>query len=294
MIRSANFYNYTKQQLFSAPQFTWIQDKVKDIHTSTNCEIIGIKDKYICHHTFDSRISPEAKVAKGKYLKVLQHFKGWYITTEKEAFTPHVFTMMDYRIKHGDTTSFIYMLPTSKNKALIEFTFFTPELVADEQYDQFLTSYIKDILKVEDYKIEEVEKGVIPMTNYPFHKHHQEKVTKIGTAGGWVRSSSGYSFKNAERNSQRIIENIKANKNPAHNLHSRKFHFYDSLFLEILVNNNQLGEKIFTAMYGKNDIQQVFRFLDKETSIVEDVEIIVKLPWKPFLLALGKYITPGK
>ncbi|MGK7389028.1 MAG: lycopene cyclase family protein [Candidatus Cyclobacteriaceae bacterium M2_1C_046] len=289
MIRSVDFYDYTKQQLRSAPQFTYVQDEVKDISMLNQCELTALNGSYKCDHVFDSRIDPEVKEVKEKYLHVLQHFKGWYITTEKEVFNPYSFTMMDFRLKYKDTTSFMYLLPTSKKEALVEFTFFTPELVTEEIYDDLLQTYIKEILKVDDYQIAEVEKGVIPMTSYPFHKKHQEKVTKIGTAGGWVRASSGYSFKNAERNSQKIIDNIKSDKHPADGLHSKKFYFYDSLFLDILVNKNHLGEKIFAAMYEKNDIQQIFRFLDNETSIAEDVALISSLPKKPFLKALMKH-----
>lgn len=84
-----------------------------------------------------------------------------------------------------DLASFTYVLPTSKRSALIEFTLFTTALIEDSDYDLMLKKYIESILNINNYKIKEVEKGVIPMTNFPFHKANTKWVTKIGTAGSW-------------------------------------------------------------------------------------------------------------
>ena len=65
-------------------------------------------------------------------------------------------------------------------------------------------------LKIEKYEILEEEMGVIPMTDFPFHKKNNNTLTKIGTAGGWVKPSSGYAFKNCEKYASTVAENIKA------------------------------------------------------------------------------------
>lgn len=89
---------------------------------------------------------------------------------------------------------------------MIEFTLFTLELILQNDYDVILVNYISDILKITDFTVNRAEFGVIPMTTYPFAKSSSTKVTKIGTAGGWVKASSGYSFKNAEKYAAQIVK----------------------------------------------------------------------------------------
>ena len=112
---------------------------------------------------------------------------------------------MDYRIRDKNKTAFTYVLPITKNKALVEYTYFTPKLVDTKEYDQNLSIYIKNILNIKNYKIINQEYGIIPMTNYPFYQNSLKKITMIGTAGGWVKPSTGYSFKNCERNSNKMF-----------------------------------------------------------------------------------------
>ena len=106
---------------------------------------------------------------------------------------------MDYRIGHENKTCFTYVLPINKRKALVEFTFFVPELVNDSIYDKKLEEFISNTLHVDSYSIKEIEEGVIPMSSYSFWKDNNDRYIKIGTGGGWVKSSTGYSFKNTER-----------------------------------------------------------------------------------------------
>ena len=122
---------------------------------------------------------------------------------------------MDYSIKHENDTSFTYVLPFTENLALVEVTFFTPHVVEEQTYDKYLERYIKTVLKIKDYTILSKEKGNIPMTSYPFYHSNSINLTKIGTAGGWIKSSSGYGFKNTEKknsNYYKQYQKFKANQ----------------------------------------------------------------------------------
>jgi lycopene beta-cyclase len=195
---------------------------------------------------------------------------------------------MDFRITVPNTTCFTYVLPINSKKALIEFTFFSPSLVEDASYENLLAKYVKEILRIEKYRIVAKEKGVIPMSDYPFHKSNNQYITKIGTAGGWVKPASGYSFKNAERYSQRIVNNIKNNRLPGHHLLNTLFRKYDALFIDVLYHHNELGVGLFKTMYGKNEAHKILAFLDEETTRAEEFKIINSFPRRPFMRALFK------
>lgn len=278
-VRSADFYEYAKAEIKQASNIDWIADEVKGVEHQT---IKGHRQTYFAQHIFDSRIPEAFKTRQGEYHSLIQHFRGWFIKTPHPCFDPSTFVMMDYRLKWKDSTSFTYVLPFSENYALVEFTLFNDRLIQLEEYETFIKEYLKEYLKIDEYEIVEIEEGIIPMSNYPFHQHHEKCLTKIGTAGGWVRPSSGYSFKNADRYSARMVENIKNGHRPEKGIATSRYRAYDSIFLNVLASRNELGEEIFTQLYTKPPIQSVFRFLDEESTLLEDFKIMFSLNGPPF------------
>lgn len=281
MIRSADFYQAVKEKLEKTEEFVFIKDEIERIDPVTRTAI-GQKANYTATHFFDSRPDSDYKT-KGKHTVLYQHFKGWMIESPENIFDPNIFTIMDFRIKYEDSTSFTYLLPITENKALVEFTFFTPFLTKEEVYDKMLEKYIRQFLNLKSWEISETETGIIPMTDYPFHKKNSAYITKIGTAGGWVKASSGYSFKNTEKKVEQVISNIKSGLLPSHGLFNKNFARYDSIFLDVLSRRNDLGENLFTKFYSKNSIQNIFRFLDEETSFSENIKIMLSLYHPEFI-----------
>ncbi len=288
MLRSRDFYQHIKEKLEKTPEITFINDKIDRIDQVTR-SAIGEKSKYTATHFFDSRL-PKNFQTDTKSTLIWQHFKGLLIETEEKIFNPKVFTMMDYRLPYENSTSFTYVLPVSETKALIEYTFFTPFLTEEKVYDEMLNKYIKEVLKISKWTVVESEIGMIPMTDYSFSEGSSPHVTKIGTGGGWVKASSGYSFKNTEKKVDRIIENIKSGYPPNHNLFNNKFRKYDAIFLDVLARRNDLGEKLFTKLYTRNDIDAIFRFLDEETTFSEDLKVMLSIYHPEFLKSFFRKI----
>ncbi|APY00598.1 lycopene cyclase family protein [Lacinutrix venerupis] len=287
-IQALDFYTEAKRVLSKKPNIHFIIDEVIKVENSTKPTVTTITNTYSAHHVFDSRIPKDYFSEENNYTKVIQHFKGWTIKTETPEFNPEQFTMMDYRLKDGEQTTFTYVLPFSKTEALVEFTYFTPNIVEEETYDKYIKEYIKSVLKIENYNIVEIESGKIPMTNFPFENYSTKNITKIGTAGGWVKGSTGYSFKNTEKKVSTIIKNLKANKNPSDNLFKKKFKFYDKVFLKVLKDENHKGEWIFEQFYTKNSIESMFRFLDEDSSFLEEFKIMKSLFSFAFIKAFFK------
>jgi lycopene beta-cyclase len=275
MLRSLDFYNFVKAVLKDKYNFHFILDEIEEIDEK-NSIALGKKENYTATHFFDSRINSGYLEDSGS-TKIFQHFKGWHIKTSSPVFDKSTFTMMDFRIKFPDSTSFTYVLPLNDCEALLEYTFFTPFLTEESIYDAYLRSYIKDILNVEEYEIIGTEKGVIPMTDYDFHEASSPKVTKIGTAGSWVKGSTGYSFKHTEKKIAQLIQNIKTGKDPKNGLMNARSRWYDAIFLDVLNRNNELGEQLFTKFYSKNTPQEIFKYLDEETNLTEELKIMFSL-----------------
>lgn len=277
LLRSIDFYEHVKEKLENSPYIFFIQDEIKSIDPVTRTAI-GAEKNYTATHFFDSRPGKNYE-NDPKSTVIYQHFKGWKIKTQKPVFNSESFTMMDYRIRYQDATSFTYILPFSEKEALVEYTFFTPFLTEESVYEEQLEKYIEDILQLKnkDWEVLETEKGMIPMTDFDFQKNSSKYITKIGTAGGWVKASSGYSFKNTEKKVDLLINNIKSGNEPAKDLFTGRFKKYDAIFLDVLEQRNDLGERLFERLYTRNSIQDIFRFLDEETSLSEELKIMFSL-----------------
>ncbi len=270
MLPSINFYNYAKAEIAKNTNIHWIKDRVTEVMGN---EITGAERTYESTWIFDSRVT-EGFEKDADSITLLQPFKGWVVETEKDNFDPESFTFMDYRLGHDDKTCFSYVLPISKRKALVEFTFFVPKLIDNKIYDLKLKEFISNKLKIDSYSITEVEEGVIPMSSYPFWKDNKDRYAKIGTGGGWVKASTGYSFKNTERQVNQLITALKLNAAPKTSVWQKRFRFYDEVLLNILHKKNQKGPEVFERMYTKNEAHKIFKFLDEETTFAEELKIM--------------------
>ncbi|MFB9057975.1 lycopene cyclase family protein [Mariniflexile ostreae] len=287
-IKAIDFYTEAKTKLKQKKNIHFIPERVISLIENEQVSVKTEQNTYTCYHVFDSRLPKAFSMASKKYVHLIQHFKGWIIKSETDVFDETQIVMMDYRLKDGEQTTFTYVLPFSKKEALIEFTYFTNTVVDESVYDHYITTYINHYLHLKDYTIIETEKGAIPMTNFPFHKWNTKQITKIGTGGGWVKGSSGYSFKHTEKKTSLIIDNLKANRTPSHRLFQRKYKFYDKVFLKVLKDENHKGEWIFQQFYDKNTSQTMFRFLDEESTFYEELKIMASLFSWSFIKAFFK------
>ncbi|WP_298899772.1 lycopene cyclase family protein [uncultured Psychroserpens sp.] len=287
-IRAIDFYKQAKAILKQQQNIHFIQDTVTSVVEEDNVIVSTNLNVYSASHVFDSRIPKDFHERSKQYISLIQHFKGWVIKTETEVFDDEKVTMMDYRLKDGKQTTFTYVLPFSKTEALVEFTYFTENVVAETTYDHYIKNYIKEYLNIDHYNILETEMGQIPMTNFAFETYNTSKVTKIGTGGGWVKGSTGYSFKHTEKKVAQIISNLKDNKLPSKGLFKKKYKFYDKIFLKVLKDENHKGEWLFKQFYSKNSVQTMFRFLDEESTFSEEISIMTSLFSWSFIKAFFK------
>jgi len=58
------------------------------------------------------------------------------------------------------------------------------------------------------------------------------------------------------------------------------------LLLDILDQKNHLGSIIFSSMFQKGKTSVIFKFLDEETTLLEDLQVIWKCPKMFFVKAL--------
>ena len=217
---------------------------------------------------------------------LLQHFKGWMIETDENIFNEHIATFMDFRVDQSNGTTFVYVLPVAGNKALVEYTLFSEKTLQQDEYDKALENYIRSFLNVKKYTKTHTEFGVIPMTNYNFSPE-EKRIVNIGTAGNQTKASSGYTFQFIQKHSAKIIDALLENKNPLieKNAFDKRFDYYDSVLLNVLINKKLNGDKLFAQLFKKNSPQTILKFLDNETTLTEELKIMNSVSLSTFLPA---------
>ena len=277
-IRSSDFYKKLFSKIKLSKQIKIENLEVKEIISKKNKVIIHTKsDEFIGKYVFSSILKKDLlKNSSFPFLK--QHFEGWFIKTNKSFFDKNKTTLMDFSINQKNETRFIYILPFKSNEALIEFTLFTKSILKNSEYEKVLKEYLNK-KGINSYEILEKEQGVIPMTCYPFEKHNNSRVLFIGTAGGWTKASSGYTFKNIITKTELLINFLKKEKDLSKfNLRSR-FNFYDLILIDVLYNYNHLGDKIFSSLFRNNKPNKVLNFLDEKTNLIDELKIMYSFPW---------------
>ena len=285
-VRSAAFYQYVRENIEQKLTVHFIQEEVIDFsELGQHCLVKTNTNNYTCNCVFNSIYDPNPVLNQKKFPLIQQHFIGWVVKTKEAVFTEDCPTFMDFSIEQNGNTRFMYVLPNSSSEALIEYTLFSKALLEQNEYENAIMAYLKN-LGVTAYEIIEKEQGNIPMTCYPFWKKNTKNIIHIGTAGGWTKASTGYTFKNAYKISKRVSDFTKTNSD-FRTFHSKtKFWFYDLLLIDILFENNKVGNQIFSALFNDGKAALIFKFLDEETSILEDLKVIWKCPKGIFIKAL--------
>ncbi|HAA20469.1 MAG TPA: lycopene cyclase [Cytophagales bacterium] len=284
-IRSADFYQEVRELAASFSNVDIIQAEVygsgetsDSVWVETSLGII--KASYL----FTSVASLPSLPPHPHHTLLAQNFLGWRIKTAQLAFDPGVFTLMDFRAEDQTLPTFFYMLPYSESEALVEVTQFSPQFHSFEGFEEKLHRYITDQLGVTMYAIEEDEEGSIPMTSVQFPTQEGERIYRIGTVGGDTKPTTGYTFQNIQKHCKQIVAELQG-KRITRRMGSR-YRFLDRLLLHIMREEPEKVSYIMERLFGSTRWPTILRFLDEESHLLQELKMVVRLPWFPFLRAL--------
>ncbi|MEO1413840.1 MAG: lycopene cyclase family protein [Bacteroidota bacterium] len=289
-VSSLDFYQEKYEAIKKLPQIEFVYERVLALEPLPNGgKVVTDKGTYTASYIFNSVLfPPQRKKEREIFLK--QHFYGWYIQTEQSFFNPEEMILMDFRIPQDEEVRFVYVLPVSEHKALIEFTIFSEEEWDKETYKKHLKSYLQTYFPTLEFEIDSEEIGVIPMTNRRFKRKVSDHIINIGTAGGATKATTGYTFRRIQKEAQAIVKSLEEKDNvellPAS---SFRFRIYDNLLLYIILKRGHLVRKIFDRLYRKNDFRTILRFLEESTRFHEELWLMIRLPWLPFLRSIKDY-----
>ncbi len=288
-IKSTSYHRQMTEALASMPNIDRIEADVEGYgETKQRVGVQADGKTFTSEQFFKCYGKPDTKNSR---FVLKQHFKGIEIVTDKPVFDPDTARMMDFRVKQKDGATFFYVLPFSKTEALVEYTLFSPALLEDEAYDEAIAAYLKQEfgLGSDNYRCSRTEFGVIPMADRLHTQGPGKRIHFCGTASGIPKASTGYAFSRIHRQAALIAESISAGKKvtvpPSSSL---RYRIYDLVMLDVLTRRKQIIVEVFEALFTKNPVERILRFMDEKSTLSEDLSVMASVPRIPFLKAVAR------
>ncbi len=233
---------------------------------------------------FDSRLDLEAVPADpARNVALTQRFLGWEVETEADAFDDEAVTLFDFGVPQGRDVRFVYTLPFSPRRALIEH-------VSHHAHDarEDLAAYVA-AMGLPPYRIVRREAGQSPLTDAVFPRRAGPRWLRVGVAGGRLKPSSGYAFVRIWEDSRAIVRSLAEHGHPfALPADPAGFALLDGLMLRVMRRSPARMGAIFLRLFERNPADRVLRFLDEAATLDEVLALGSSLPPGPFARALGE------
>ena len=289
MIQGIDFYQHISAFAKGFNNVEWVASKILSIDAEHDGAIVhwdggAANADYVFSSIHGDRIQSA----------LWQHFKGIVVEFDSPVYDAPIFDervarLMDFNVPQMDATAFMYLLPLTDKKALVEYTLFSPTILETAEYDLVLNTYMEAHYKGQSFNIVHTEQGAIPMTTKKMTSS-TSNVISIGTMGDAVKASTGYAFHFIQEQTQKLVKQLKLNQTLDASVHYTRHQFYDAVLLYILEHKKMAGDEIFARIFKKNDAATVFKFLSNTSTIIEDIRIMVSLPTQIFLPAAIKVL----
>ena len=283
-IDSKKFYDFVTDQLRSNDNIVTVMDCT--IQTIEGHAIHTNKGNYVGKVIYDSLIDLSHQTPT-----MYQHFFGCEVETDNDCFNENIVDLMNFDCSQDGGLHFFYTLPFSKNKALIETTWYSKIIKKKSEYQNEIDHYLRE--KNIKGKITYTEYGAIPLNLKKNNKksNSSKDYIKIGSAGRLTRASTGYTFQAIQSFSEQLAGNLKLDRNlTVPNIRHKKYDFLDEIFLSVMEYEYKSMPGIFFNLFKSNDSVATISFLSDRSNWIQDLKVILSMPKLIFIKNLILHI----
>ena len=283
-IDSKKFYDFVTDQLRSNDNIVTVMDCT--IQTIEGHAIHTNKGNYVGKVIYDSLIELSHQTPT-----MYQHFFGCEVETDNDCFNENIVDLMNFDCSQDGGLHFFYTLPFSKNKALIETTWYSKIIKKQSEYQNEIDHYLRE--KNIKGKITYTEYGAIPLNLKKTNKKSNlsKDYIKIGSAGRLTRASTGYTFQAIQSFSEQLAGNLKLDHNlTVPNIRHKKYDFLDEIFLSVMEHEYKSMPGIFFNLFKSNDSVATISFLSDRSNWIQDLKVILSMPKLIFIKNLILHI----
>jgi lycopene beta-cyclase len=188
--------------------------------------------------------------------------------------------------------NFMYVLPMSPQRALIEDTWFTPPTTGLPDARAAIASYLRDHFGVTRHRVLREEQGCLPMGAQSHGRAVPSRVLRLGLAAGDIRVATGYAYDAIQRRVASMLDTLDLALTtgmpvtapaPAFSTFVR---WMDDVFMRAAHRRPDQLATWMAGLFERVPIARLQRFLHDGGSAVDRAAVIAALPPPPFLRAL--------
>ena len=287
MLAASSFYDCALQAIRACPAITLVLEQAVDGELTQGpggWTAATARGDITARAVVDTR--PTVSVAAGG-ATLWQSFYGHEVCCDTDVFTPEAAQLMDFTAGAQGQIPFIYVLPITARRALIEATVFGPEPLGPALLAAKLDAAVQQHTAGSTFEVVRRESGILPMglTHRPpsLGPGH----VAVGVMAGGARASSGFAFQRIQQWAQQCGAAIADGRHPTpHRADPPLVRLMDQLFLRVLRDAPHAAPDLFLSLFERADPASLVRFLSGSSTVQDCLRVVNALPARVFVRQL--------
>jgi lycopene beta-cyclase len=218
-----------------------------------------------------------------------QSFYGLEIECEAAVFDCTCLDLMNFLEPDPRHVTFVYVLPVSPRRALVELTVFGAQPLGRSELSCQLQVAVAKLVAGSPFETIRSEHGILPMGLTDAPRARPNSYTRVGIMAGGARPSTGYAFQRIETWAHECASSLVRHGRPTpHQPDSLPLRLMDRIFLEVLRTHPIRGGAIFFSLFSRAHPARVIRFLSGHGGVFDSLAVIAAVPFTPFIRAALK------
>ena len=181
---------------------------------------------------------------------------------------------------------FVYVLPMSSTRALVEVTVFGEAPLGPAQLSAQLDAAIAERVGTLPFAVLRSEHGILPMGLARVASTAHPSFVKVGLMAGAARPSTGYAFQRIQRWAGECAQALASGRHPvAHCRDPWPLRTMDRIFLDVLRDDPARAGALFFSLFRGTDPARIIRFLSGTGSLADCLAVVAAMPVSPFVRA---------
>ena len=215
-----------------------------------------------------------------------QSFYRHEIECSTSVFDPLSLDLMNFLAPDSRDVAFVYVLPVTPTRALIELTVFGATPLSPLELRARLDIAVARRVGAAPFAILRSEHGILPMGLNEAPLSADKSFVKVGVMAGGARPSTGYAFQRIQRWAGECADALLNTGQPVgHPFDPLPLRVMDQIFLDVLRAEPNRGGAIFYSLFSGADPARVIRFLSGTAGFGDSLAVGAAMPVLPFLKA---------
>ena len=215
-----------------------------------------------------------------------QSFYGQEIECSAAVFDPSSLDLMNFLTPNASDVSFVYVLPVTATRALIEVTVFGATPLAPRELSARLDAAVAQRVVNAAFTLLRSEHGILPMGLTDSTRSAHSSCARVGVMAGGARPSTGYAFQRIQRWAGECAQALVSCGQPVgHRPDPLPLRVMDQIFLDVLRADPSRGGAIFFSLFSRAHPARVIRFLSGTAGVIDSLAVVAAMPVLPFVRA---------